>query len=129
MKLHIILIIIFLHYSKSLSLIPSCSTCKFFIENSIKPELGLCKMFIEKVKNYRGKSVIYNLAIQCRNNEDLCGKKGSYYQQNNYKFTNYEYIKNLYKIDNVEETNLEELYQIEKDISETFQKMKKHNKK
>jgi len=128
MKLIIILITIFLKYTESL--IPSCTTCKFFIENSIKPELGLCKIFKEKVNNYRGKNVIYNLAIQCRNNEDLCGKKGTYYEKiNNDKFKNYEYIKNLSIIDIVEETNLEELYKIEKDISETFRKMKKHNKK
>lgn len=119
---------------------PSCSNCKFFIPNKLKPELGLCNMFQDTIYHNDQKKLVKNLAIHCRGNENLCGKSGFLYEpidteKNNEKqttttrFENYEYIKGLCSNEFVETSDLKELEKIEKDLVEVFQRMRRHNKK
>lgn len=123
---------------------PYCTNCKYFIPNKIKPELGLCNMFQDTIYHNDKKKIVKNLAIHCRGNENLCGKSGFLYEpidnnksdteKNNKnvisnRFENYEYIKSLCSNEFVEETDLKELENIEKDLVEVFQRMRRHNKK
>ena len=113
---------------------PSCSTCKFFIPKLQKPELGLCKMFQDKIYVNNKSRLVNNLALHCRSNEDLCGKNGFLYEQINIeqinidkKFEYYEYIESLCCGELSEEKDLKELEEIERDLFNVFKKMKKHN--
>jgi hypothetical protein len=108
---------------------PSCTTCKFFIPNLQKPELGLCKMFQDKIYVNNRARLVKNLALHCRSNENLCGKKGFLYQQINIdnRFEYYEYIESLCCGELSEEKDLKELEEIERDLFNVFKKMKKHN--
>jgi hypothetical protein len=95
-------------------------------------DLGLCEMF----KNscfYQGKeTVLPNFAKHCRENENLCGKKGFLFESlNNYE-NNQQYYSELNELNNrccgeVNETD--EIEQLEKEFFEVFQKIKSHNKK
>jgi hypothetical protein len=92
---------------------PSCSTCKHFISNKMNNELGLCNMFPDTVYNGGKRTLIKNLAIHCRNDENLCGKKGYLYEP---------------KFKNNENNDLsKELKYLEKEFSDIFEQMKKHN--
>jgi hypothetical protein len=108
---------------------PSCSTCKFFIPHvNGNKELGLCKM--SKNTPYLDKNVIvYDFALHCRNNENLCGNSGFLYEPDD------ETIKKDF-IDDYEELNnrccgevneRNEIEELERDFFELFQKIKKHN--
>ncbi len=55
---------------------PRCSTCKWFIPGKFV-DLGQCVMFREKI----GSKTINNFAIHSRNNENMCGKNGIFYEQ------------------------------------------------
>ena len=115
------------------SLKPSCQTCKFFIPNKINDNLGQCTMFQDTVYDDKQQVTLQkNLAIHCRNDENLCGKSGYLYEpieNHEYakKFKNYQYIKKLCGDDFVNETNLDELERIERDLIDVFQKMRRHN--
>jgi hypothetical protein len=76
-------------------------------------ELGLCNMFPDAIYNNGKRVLIKNLAIHCRNDENLCGKKGYLHESIN---------KNN---DNISK----ELNYLEKEFSDIFQQMKKHNTK
>lgn len=110
---------------------PSCSTCKFFIPNLKKPELGLCSMFKDKIYVNNEERFIKNLALHCRSNENLCGNSGFLYEHINIneKIDNYEYVKNLTCGEFVEETDLKELEDIERDLINIFQNMRRYNTK
>ena len=110
---------------------PSCSTCKFFIPNLKKPELGLCSIFQDKIYVNNEERLVKNLALHCRSNENLCGKSGYVYEPINIseKFENYEYVKGLCCGEFIEKTDLQELEKIEKDLVYIFQKMRRHNTK
>jgi hypothetical protein len=123
-------LIIFVHaYDKS------CSNCKFFIPNKIKPELGLCNMFQDTIYHNAEEKLVKNLAIHCRGNENLCGKSGFLFdpidKEKTFddRFGNYEYIKSVCSNEFVETSDLKELEKIEKDLVEVFQRMRRHNKK
>ena len=119
------------------SFTPSCQSCKFFISNDKNEHLGQCSMFQDAVYHNNVKTLQKNLAIHCRSDENLCGKSGFVYEPVNAdkevnadtekKFEHYEYIKKLCADDFIEETNLEELEKIEKDLIDVFQKMRRHN--
>lgn len=116
--------------------VPSCTKCKWFKfpSNGLNPELGLCKMFKETYYDKEKETEIYNFAIHCRNNENLCGKSGLLYEENELKKDNetkelnneYEVLKNRC-CGEVNETD--EIEQLEREFLEIFQRIKKHNKK
>lgn len=106
---------------------PSCVTCKFFIPNSLNPEFGLCRMFEDKIYDKNNQHNIKNFASYCRNNENLCGKSGNLYSPINQKYYYYEYMNNLCNGEFVDVKDLEELENLEKELVNTFQKMRKHN--
>jgi hypothetical protein len=70
--------------------IKSCVNCKhFLLENPLSnPENGKCLLFpIKKIDKTVKKSITgyksppdYEKCIFVRNNEDMCGKKGKYYE-------------------------------------------------
>lgn len=113
----------------------NCNSCKYFIHHFDKnPEFGLCKFF--KNTPYEDKNiVIYDFASHCRDNENLCGNDGLFYE------TNFDYDKNdkqdfINKYENLnnsccgevnEKSELEELEQLEKEFFEIYQKIRKHN--
>lgn len=110
---------------------PSCSSCKYFIPHfKNNNDLGLCKMF--KTTPYPDTNIlISNFAVHCRNDENLCGKTGNFYEpdseiiQKNF-FNDYEELNNRCCGEVNEKDELEEL---EKEFFELFQKIKKHNTK
>ena len=109
---------------------PSCSSCKFFIPNSIKQELGLCSMFQDTIYINNQASLVKNLAVHCRSDENLCGNAGFLYEStNNKQFEKYVYARKIYGDEFIEETNLQELENIEKELISVFQKMRRHNTK
>jgi hypothetical protein len=110
---------------------PSCSSCKFFIPNNDKPDLGLCSMFQERVSN----NLMRNLAAHCRKDENQCGESGFLYESNTNpsdkeieQMDNYEYIKTVCSGKFVDEDDLTKLEKLELDMVTTFQKMRRHNK-
>jgi hypothetical protein len=131
---------------------PSCSTCKHFVPNKIKEDLGLCSMFQDSIYHKSKQDVIYikNLAVHCRNNENLCGKYGALHEEIEEKHDCCdscccdncccddlkEEVKEEVKEDNCYKESLfnlsdelKELEKIEKDFIDVFQKMRRHNKK
>ena len=58
-----------------------CSNCKFFIphKNNKVISLGLCRMFGNKVNG--NEKIIYNFAQHCRDDENLCGKNSTFYEE------------------------------------------------
>jgi hypothetical protein len=119
------------------SFTPSCQSCKFYISNDKNEDLGLCNMFQDAVYHNNIKTLQKNLAIHCRSDENLCGEPAFLHEpvdddkevnaNTEKKFEHYEYIKKLCADDFIEETNLEELEKIEKDLVDVFQKMRRHN--
>jgi len=91
--------------------------------------LGLCRLFQENI--YDGKKneyIVNNVALQCRNNENLCGKNGTLYQSINTKYKNYEYVRKITN-DGYEENNFKKIEEMEIELLDIFQKMRKHNTK
>jgi len=73
----------------------SCSSCKWFIpDKKGLNDYGLCKMFKNKYGyEYNNKeNVVYELANRCRNNENMCGRKGFLFEPiyNDELFANFE---------------------------------------
>ena len=60
-----------------------CSNCKYFIphKNNKIIDFGLCKMFGSKVGDKKDEKIIYNFAQHCRDDENLCGKNASLYEE------------------------------------------------
>jgi len=82
----LLLPILYILYLNSLSQIngqngqiKQCANCKYFIphKNNKITSLGLCKMFGTK----DNKKIIYNFADHCRNDESLCGKNATFYEE------------------------------------------------
>ena len=108
---------------------PSCYSCKFYIPHKTNPDLGLCKVFRDYIKLHDKDVLVNNLAVHCRNNENLCGKDGYLYENNNIEKQvedDYEELKNRC-CGEVNET--EEIEELEREFFEVFQKIKNHNKK
>ena len=109
---------------------PSCSSCKYFIPHFKNNDLGLCKMF--KNTPYPDTNILVsNFAVHCRNDEKLCGKSGFLYEpdseiiQENF-YNDYEELNNRC----CGEVNEKyEIDQLDKELFELFQKIKKHNTK
>lgn len=65
-----------------------CKYCKYFIpyKNNKISTLGLCRMFGTNVYNIVDKNgsqkMIYNFAQHCRDDENLCGKNATFYEEN-----------------------------------------------
>jgi len=110
---------------------PSCTTCKIFLPNLKKPELGLCKMFQDKVYVNNEERLVKNLALHCHSNQTLCGSSGFLYESINIdnKLEQYEYLQSLCCGELIEENDLNELEEIERDLVDIFQKMRKNNTK
>ena len=76
---------------------PPCYSCKFYIPHKSNPDLGLCKVFRDYVNLNNKDVLVNNLALHCRNNENLCGKAGFLYESSDIdnKITDdYEELKN-----------------------------------
>jgi len=97
---------------------PSCGTCKFFISNNKKEDLGLCSMFPDAVYYNNEKTLQQNLAVHCRNDENLCGKSGFAYEHANANDDDF-----------VEKTNLEKLEKIERELINALQQMRRYQLK
>ena len=126
----LLIYLLFLSITLVTSFNPSCKSCVHFISNNIKEDLGLCNLFQDAVYHNNIKTLQKNLAIHCRGEENLCGKSGFAYEKINSdtkKVENYEYINKLYVDDLIQESSLEELEQIEKELVDVFQKMRRHN--
>lgn len=113
---------------------PECSSCKHFIPDKVSPILGLCNMFQDTVYHNNEKTLVKNLAIHCRNNQHLCGQNGFLYEPIQTKdmastFDQYEYIKTICSHEYVDESDLDELEALEKEMMYIFQKTRRHNKK
>ena len=109
--LFFITIIALLKFTLSFELMsssPPCYLCKHFIPNvKTFDDLGLCRMFKE-VSTHKGKQyTLPNYAVHCRENENLCGKVG-------YLF---------------EPKETDETEELEREIFDMLQKIKRHNKK
>jgi hypothetical protein len=58
------------------SIKPRCDNCKWFISNTLRKDLGFCKIFSNKIIQNNKEKIIYNYSSHCRDNEFLCGKNG-----------------------------------------------------
>ena len=78
-----------------------CVNCKYFIpyKNNKITSLGLCKMFGSKNYDKLNDKFIYNFAEHCRDDEKLCGKNATFYDEIE------KNIKNINNINNTDETN------------------------
>jgi hypothetical protein len=119
--------------------IPDCTSCKYFIPNNNgNPEYGLCKMF-KNTFNCDGNTVeMFDYALHCRKNANLCGKNGYLYESktvDNQVKDEREISGILEKIDELKnqccgevcETN--EIDEIERELFLLFQRLKKYKKK
>jgi hypothetical protein len=99
---------------------PPCYLCKHFIPNvKAFDDLGLCRMFKE-VSTHKGKQyTLPNYAVHCRENENLCGKTGHLFEAKKTDETK--------KIGEIEKTD--ETEELEREIFDMLQKIKRHNKK
>ena len=61
---------------------PSCTNCKWFIQNGSRLDYGLCRLFKERVVIVDKEKLISNFAKHCRDNELLCGAEGNFYEDN-----------------------------------------------
>jgi len=113
---------------------PLCSSCKFYIPHSKNPDLGLCKIFQDSIYVNNKPRLIKNLAVHCRSDENLCGKSGFLYEP----IVESEKIHDdiTYKTDHIQklccsENNgrgtLDEIEELERDLVDVFQRMRKHN--
>jgi hypothetical protein len=61
--------------------LPKCKNCKYYITNQLNPNLGLCKIFSNRIFIDKNEKIIYNYAKHCRDDEFLCGKNGWLYEE------------------------------------------------
>ena len=109
---YIILVCAKLVYSYELN-IPNCQNCKWFMEGKNK-DLGLCMMFKDKIIRNNKEKTVYNFAIHCRNNEDMCGKSGIFYENNEDKnyiksFSKDEFKYYSYYMNNIAKKNMKKI--------------------
>ena len=56
---------------------PKCSNCKWNMPNNNKiEEFSLCKLYNNKYSFANNEIIVYNYALCCRQNDKLCGIKG-----------------------------------------------------
>jgi hypothetical protein len=108
---------------------PDCFNCKFYIPHDINSDLATCQRFKDFSPCKENYKLINKLAINCRQNEDLCGINGKSYQESP---ENKQFVDDLENLTNrccgeVNETD--EIEQLERDFFFILQKIKKHNKK
>ena len=112
---------------------PVCSSCKFFIPYRSNLELGLCELFTETGPNG---VLLKNFASHCRNNENLCGKSGLLYEpikENEENEENKEVTNVKRQLDNMccgevnESKEIEEYENMERELFDVLQKIKRHN--
>jgi hypothetical protein len=108
---------------------PLCLTCKFYIPHNTNPELGTCKRFKDFAFNNNKYTLVNKLAVNCRINEELCGKDGNAHQAT---FLNKQITDQYEELTNrccgeVNETD--EIEQLEREFFDVLQKIKKHNKR
>lgn len=112
--------IMVLQYSYSYN---SCQNCRYFISHSKNiDDLGLCSIF-------KG-----NFAKHCRNDENLCGEIGHLYE-NKLEITDnileqdlMEMYEELNNRCSGEVNEKDELEKLEKDFTDIYIRIKKHNK-
>jgi hypothetical protein len=117
---------------------PSCTSCKHFIPHKLNSDLGVCNMF-KDINFSNGKErFVYNFAVHCRNNENMCGKIGNLYESKNESkiesdLKDEQFFKDAYdELNNRccgEVNERYELEQLEKEFFELYQKMKRYNTK
>ena len=139
-------LLLFSFISIILAFEPPCSSCKHFISNNKgNLDLGLCKMFTNKLSLKGDDVALPNFARHCRNDEQLCGKFGFLYEpannnnnNNNATETTNSTIREEELVNEYEELKNrccgevnedDELEQLERDFFEVFQKIKRHNRK
>lgn len=108
---------------------PSCHTCKFYIPHKTNSQLGLCDLFRERGL---GGVLLKNLATHCRNDENLCGKSGFLYESidGNKKVIDVaEQLGNMCCGEVNEKNEIEEYENMERELFDILQKIKKHNTK
>lgn len=110
---------------------PSCISCKFYISpNKNYDYPGFCKRF-KNISNKDKSVIIYDYAIDCRSNENKCGKEGILYEQND-EFVKNNFLEDYEQLNNRccgEVNEKDELEELEKEFFEIFQRIKKYNKK
>ena len=129
-----------------------CETCKWFKPINMREEYGLCTLFKERIYIADQERLICNFAQHCRDNEFLCGKEGTMYEDKMSVITIEEKLKEFEQrydnyIDNLNESNIghgevnekhdinklneldNEFYTLSKEALELFMKVKKHNQK
>ena len=110
---------------------PSCNSCKHFIPHfKNNQDLGLCKIL--KNRPYPDTNiVISNFAVDCRNDENLCGKSGILYEPD-YDIIHKQFYDDYKELNNRCCGEVNEKYEIDeldKELFELLQKIKKHNTK
>lgn len=107
---------------------PPCTSCRWFIPHQRENnDYGLCG-FYKNVYIVKGaEKIVYEFASHCRNNETMCGERGFMYEpaEKIREYRNkYEELANRC-CGEVNESD--EIEQLEREMLELMQKIKKHN--
>lgn len=136
MLLNLLFVITVINYFHSFMVTaynPSCTSCKWFIPHKKENnDYGLCGFYKHTYPLLGSDITIYEFATHCRNNETMCGEKGYMYEPTDESYIRisrelkdkYEELENRC-CGEVNETT--ELEQLEREMFEILQKIKKHN--
>lgn len=124
----------FLILSYSYAFEPLCQSCKFFVPHKLNQDLGLCELFKNKLNNGE---LVKNFASHCRNDENLCGKSGFLYEskipisnkENIYIEEINDQLNNMCCGEVNEKVEIQEYENMEKELFDILQKIKRHNTK
>lgn len=110
---------------------PPCNTCKHYVSDVANPKLSLCNFYKNGIIHKR--EYLINYADFCRNEESFCGKKGRFFKSNNLDDSEEEIqmkierLKNLCCGEIIDQQEIEEYEQIERDLLDIYQTIRKHN--
>jgi len=130
MLLNILLFFILLNYTYSYN--PSCNSCKWFIpDKKYDNDYGLCSFYKNSYPLLGSNITIYEYAIHCRDNESMCGHKGYMHEYIDAISISdlskkYKELVNQCCMEINDKNNLE---QLEREMFEIMEKIKKHHTK
>ena len=110
---------------------PGCIYCKFYVPQKNYNYPGLCKIFKTNSNSENININSYHYAIDCRNNEDKCGKSGILFEPN-HEFSQNKFLQEYEELNNRccgEVNEKDEIEELEREFFEIFQRIKKYNKK
>lgn len=109
---------------------PSCLSCKWVIPHP-RGNIGyqLCGFYKNRYDIKGKETIIYEFASHCRSNESMCGNDGYMYEEANAKANDSPLAITEESQSKCSCESSAEMEQLEREMFEMFQKIKKHNTK